>query len=146
MAPLGYFDPAGFSKVGDKAGFNNLRASEIKHGRVAMLAALGAVFQHYVKFPGFGDVPSGLGAVEKLPGTFGFAVLFLVSGYLELVIWTQDEKKEPGNFGDPAGFNMYNPDMRAKEINNGRMAMFSAIGILAAEQLTGKDGMTQLGF
>jgi hypothetical protein len=27
MAPLGYFDPAGFSKVGDKEGFNNLRAA-----------------------------------------------------------------------------------------------------------------------
>ena len=34
MAPLGFFDPLGFSKKGDKAGFNNLQASEIKHGRV----------------------------------------------------------------------------------------------------------------
>merc|ERR550537_338282 len=62
MPPLGYFDPAGFCKVGDKAGFRNLRAAEIKHGRVAMMAALGAVVQHYVKFPGFESVPSGLGA------------------------------------------------------------------------------------
>ncbi|CAE7232947.1 FCPA [Symbiodinium necroappetens] len=43
MAPLGFFDPAGFSKVGDKDGFQSLRAAEIKHGRVAMMAALGAV-------------------------------------------------------------------------------------------------------
>ncbi len=41
---------------------------------------------------------------------------------------------------------MYNPDMRAKEINNGRIAMFSAIGIILAETLTGKDGIQQLGF
>merc|ERR1712210_178773 len=34
MAPLGYFDPAGFSKVGDKEGFRNLRIAELKHGRV----------------------------------------------------------------------------------------------------------------
>merc|ERR1719468_1396951 len=33
MAPLGFFDPAGFAKLGDKEGFNNLRATEIKHGR-----------------------------------------------------------------------------------------------------------------
>ncbi|CAE8672146.1 unnamed protein product [Polarella glacialis] len=153
MAPLGFFDPLGFSKKGDKAGFNNLQASEIKHGRVertlieeAMMAALGAVVQHYVKFPGFESVPSGLGAVTTAPGTYGFAALFLVSGVLELAIWTQDEKKEPGNFGDPAGLNMYNPEMREKEINNGRMGMFSAIGIIAAEALSGKDGMNQLGF
>lgn len=35
MAPLGYFDPLGFCKKGDEATFRNLRASEIKHGRVA---------------------------------------------------------------------------------------------------------------
>ncbi|CAE8630869.1 unnamed protein product [Polarella glacialis] len=146
MAPLGFFDPLGFSKKGDKAGFNNLQASEIKHGRVAMMAALGAVVQHYVKFPGFESVPTGLGAVTTAPGTYGFAALFLVSGVLELAIWTQDDKKEPGNFGDPAGLNMYNPEMRQKEINNGRMGMFSAIGIIGAEVLSGKDGMNQLGF
>merc|ERR1712008_92293 len=55
MAPLGFFDPLGFAKVGDKKGFNNLRAAEIKHGRVAMMAALGAVVQHFVKFPGFAN-------------------------------------------------------------------------------------------
>lgn len=146
MAPLGFFDPAGFSKAGDKAGFNNLRAAEIKHGRVAMMAALGAVAQHYVKFPGFEAVPAGLGAVTTAPGTYGFAALFLLSGVMELAVWAQDDKKEPGNFGDPVGLGMYNPDMRAKEINNGRMAMFSAIGIIAAEALTGKDGIVQLGF
>eukprot|EP00913_Durusdinium_trenchii_P035475 g33199.t1 len=63
MEPLGFFDPAGFSKVGDKENFQNLRAAEIKHGRVAMMAALGAVVQHYVKFPGFESVPAGIGAV-----------------------------------------------------------------------------------
>jgi len=71
MAPLGYFDPAGFSKVGDKEGFNNLRAAEIKHGRVAMMAALGGVVQHFVKFPGFEKVPAGLSAVVTAPGSFG---------------------------------------------------------------------------
>merc|ERR1719502_1354079 len=63
MAPLGYFDPLGFSKAGDEAGFRNLRAAEIKHGRVAMMAAVGGVAQHYIKFPGFEKVPAGLAAV-----------------------------------------------------------------------------------
>merc|ERR1719162_1938383 len=61
--PLGYFDPLGFCKVGDERGFHKLRCAEIKHGRVAMMAAIGTVFQHYVHFPGAEDVPNGLRAV-----------------------------------------------------------------------------------
>merc|ERR1719162_1921811 len=63
MDPLGFFAPLGFSKVGDKEGFRNLRTAELKHGRVAMMSAVGAVAQHYIKFPGFEAVPSGLAAV-----------------------------------------------------------------------------------
>merc|ERR1719453_2290072 len=145
LPPLGFFDPLNFSKVGDKEGFRNLRAAEIKHGRVAMMAALGAVAQHYIKFPGFEKVPAGLGAVTTAPGTYGFAALFVLSGVLELAVWTQDAKKEPGDFGDPVGLGMYDVDMRNKELNNGRIAMFSALGIISADLLTGKDGIQQLG-
>jgi len=145
-APFAYFDPAGFSKVGDEEGFRNLQASEIKHGRVAMMAAVGAVAQHFIKFPGFGDVPAGLQAVTTAPGTYGFAALFVLSGALELTAWSQSPAKEPGNFGDPLGLRQYTTDMREREINNGRMAMFATIGIIAAELLTGKDGIQQLGF
>ena len=35
--PLGFFDPLGFTAVGDERGFRKLRVSEIKHGRVARL-------------------------------------------------------------------------------------------------------------
>mmetsp|Transcript_58425 Transcript_58425/g.139092 ORF Transcript_58425/g.139092 Transcript_58425/m.139092 type:complete len:198 (-) Transcript_58425:120-713(-) len=145
MAPLGFFDPAGFSKVGDKDGFQSLRAAEIKHGRVAMMAALGAVVQHYVKFPGFEGVPAGLGAVTTAPGTYGFVALFLLSGAMELGVWTQDPSKEAGDFGDPLGLGQYNEEMRAKEINNGRFAMFAALGIISADLLTGKDAIQQFG-
>ena len=36
---------------------------------VAMMAALGAVVQHYVKFPGFDSVPTGLAASITAPGS-----------------------------------------------------------------------------
>ena len=36
------------------------------------MAALGAVVQHYVKFPGFESVPSGLAASITAPGSYGF--------------------------------------------------------------------------
>merc|ERR1712224_1102811 len=146
MAPMGFFDPLGFSKVGDKEGFRNLRSAELKHGRVAMMAAVGAVAQHYVKFPGFEKVPAGLAAVATPPGSYGLIALLLLSGVMELAVWTQDPKKEVGGFGDPVGPGMYDLDMRNRELNNGRMAMFAALGIISADLLTGKDGIQQLGF
>jgi len=143
--PLGFFDPAGFTKKGDEAGFRNLRAAEIKHGRVAMMAAVGGVVQHYVVFPGFEAVPRCMGAVTEMPGTIGFAALFAVAGLLETTAWTESDDREPGNFGDPAGLNMYTEDMRNKELNNGRAAMFAALGIIAANLATGKDAIQQFG-
>merc|ERR1719433_2382390 len=145
MPPLGYFDPAGFCKKGDENGFRTFRAAEIKHGRVAMMAAVGAVVQHYVKLPGFEAVPSGMSAVTTAPGSYGMIALFLVSGALELALWTEDSSKEPGNFGDPAGLGQYTEEMRQRELNNGRFAMFAALGIISAELLTGKDAVEQFG-
>mmetsp|Transcript_66231 Transcript_66231/g.144389 ORF Transcript_66231/g.144389 Transcript_66231/m.144389 type:complete len:369 (-) Transcript_66231:85-1191(-) len=143
--PLGYFDPLGFCKKGAEETFKNYRTAEIKHGRAAMMAAVGAVVQHFVKFPGFEDVPSGLGAVNTPPGSYGFIGLFVVAGALELSLWTEKDGKAPGDFGDPLGLNQYTEDMRNRELNNGRAAMFAAIGIIAAELYTGKDAIEQFG-
>jgi len=149
-APLGFFDPLGFSKVGDEEGFRKLRLAEIKHARVAMMAAVGAVFQCLVQFPGFENVPKGMGAVTSGNGTIGFAALFVISGALELVFWKQDPNKQVGDFGNPlqpGGAALgYNTDMRNFELNNGRFSMFAAIGIIAAELVSGKTATAQLGF
>jgi hypothetical protein len=48
-APLGFFDPLGFSKNDET--FARLRESELKHGRVAMLAAFGWIAQELFTFP-----------------------------------------------------------------------------------------------
>ena len=60
-----------------------------------MMAALGAVVQHYVKFPGFDSVPTGLAASITAPGSYGFVALFAVAGILELGAWTESPDKEP---------------------------------------------------
>ena len=39
MAPLGFFDPLGFCKIGDEFGFRMLREAELMHPPVAMLAS-----------------------------------------------------------------------------------------------------------
>jgi len=145
MAPLGYFDPLGFTKVGDEEGFNNLRASELKHGRVAMMASVGLVGQHFIKFPGFEKTPAGFAAIGTGEGALGFIALAMSMSILELA-WRQEEGREPGNFGDPFGVNMYTEEMRSKEISNGRFAMICVVGIIAAELASGKDAIQQFGF
>merc|ERR1719271_2318160 len=144
MAPLGYFDPLGFTEVGDEAGFNYLRAAELKHGRVAMMASVGAVAESLFRFPGFEDVKGTFTAAGSYEPSIqgGLTVIFLFSGALEQ-IWKEQPGKDAGNFGDPFGFNQYTEDMRMKEINNGRMAMISVLGIFGAELATGKDALTQ---
>merc|ERR1711972_276583 len=140
--PLGYFDPLGFTKVGDEAGFRKLRAAELKHGRVAMMASIGALGQHFVKFP-FAETTRGtFGAVFSPEAQLGLPLLLLVAAGLEGA-WREDASREPGNFGDPMGLNMYSEEMRSKELNNGRMAMISVLGIFVAEFATGKDAIDQ---
>merc|ERR1711976_914890 len=90
------------------------------------------------------DVPSGFAAAVDGKGLGGFFALAVVSGVFELA-WRQEKNREPGNYGNPFGVDMYNTDMRNKEISNGRMAMISVLGICAAELATGKDAMQQFG-
>ncbi|CAE7530228.1 FCPA [Symbiodinium natans] len=147
VAPLGFFDPLKFSSSGlmtfpgDSTGFKHLRAAEIKHGRFAMMAAVGSVYAHFYKIPGFEDVPTGLAALQNAKGLEGFSLLlFLIAGH-EAVTWKP--VKEPGSFGDPFKWNQYTPEMRTKEINNGRIAMFAIIGQIVAELQTGKGPVEQ---
>lgn len=141
--PLGYFDPLNFCPPGDQDNFRQLRAAEIKHGRVAMMASLGAVVQHFVTFPGFEDAPRGIQAVTGDPSVWGFLALFLFAGGLEIGVWTEPEdySREPGDFGDPLGLAQYDKETRNKELNNGRLAMFTSLGIIAAELLTDRKSV-----
>lgn len=142
--PLMYFDPAGFAKVGDRETFYKYRASELKHGRIGMIAALGAVVQHWFRFPGFQDVPNGVQAVLTAPGTYGFIAILLIAGAVDAVVWVQDPEKEPGDFGDPAGIGQYYKEWRNRELNNCRMGMLSITGIVAAELAGQGDSVNQV--
>eukprot|EP00929_Paragymnodinium_shiwhaense_P018467 TRINITY_DN1291_c0_g1_i1.p1 TRINITY_DN1291_c0_g1~~TRINITY_DN1291_c0_g1_i1.p1 ORF type:complete len:268 (-),score=70.37 TRINITY_DN1291_c0_g1_i1:247-1050(-) len=142
--PLMYFDPAGFCKVGDEETFYKNRCAELKHGRVAMMASLGLVAQHFIKFPGFGDVPAGAAAAITPQGGVGLVLLAAAAGAVETQLWTQDPQKEPGNFGDPAGIGQYYVEWRDRELNNGRMAMIAFWAIVVAELASGKDGVDQI--
>lgn len=155
-APLGFFDPLGICPE-DETTFNEYRASEIKHGRVAMMAIAGAVTQHFVRFPGFEStnfgtpLPAGFGAALYSPSCYGFMLLVVILFGVETRLWNerveyQSQKwtQEPGNFDNPLGVGSYSDDMRTKELNNGRIAMFAIIGLISAEAVTGMDAAQQM--
>ena len=109
-----------------------------------MMASVGAVAQSLFRFPGYEDVKgtftAAVGSDASIPG--GLAMIFVLSAALEQV-WKEQPGKNAGDFGDPAGLNQYTEEMRLKELNNGRMAMISVLGIFGAELATGKDALTQ---
>ena len=73
--PLGFFDPLGILNDADQARFDSLRNTELKHGRISMLAVLGhIVTSKGDRLPGeiaygvkFTDVKSGLAAFDTIP-------------------------------------------------------------------------------
>merc|ERR1712157_145511 len=77
QAPLGFWDPLGYTKDGNVENFQRRRQTELKHGRISMLATMGYMTPELTgKFPGylspsmglkFADIPNGLAALSKVP-------------------------------------------------------------------------------
>merc|ERR1711953_826237 len=131
QAPVGYWDPAGFTKDGDVDDFTRRRVTEVKHGRVSMLACLGYIVPEYAKFPGycspsaglaFSDIPNGLGALSKVPGA-GWIQMFLFAGLIETTFLTYDPTRAPGDYanagtlGVPNRGTMVEGEARTRKLN-----------------------------
>merc|ERR1719210_2618465 len=91
QAPVGFWDPLGLSKDGNAEVFRRRRITEIKHGRISMLATMGYITPEFFKFPGylspsnglkFVDVPNGLAAISKVPAN-GWLQIFLYGLFVE---------------------------------------------------------------
>jgi len=154
QAPLGFWDPLGISKDGDKYSFMRRRSVEIKHGRVCMLATMGYITPEVTgKFPGFlspgsglkfADVPNGLAAIGKVPAA-GWFQIFSWMAFCEVGAGYDadvNERKEPGNMGwRPPLLATDNPEIKkrrlASELANGRLAMMAIIGMFFQDGLTG---------
>jgi hypothetical protein len=160
--PLGFFDPVGFcSEEGITEGkLCFYREVELKHGRVAMLASLGFLVgeQFHPLFGGDVDVPSYLAFQQTPLQTFWPAVvaaiaipeIFSVFSFQPPSVlgfpfqsWTMRTDRVPGDLGfDPLGLKPKDPEelkeMQTKELNNGRLAMIAAAGMVAQELATGQ--------
>merc|ERR1711904_386046 len=151
---LGFFDPLAFTTRHSGGKLLFYREVELKHGRVAMLAALGILVgeQFHPLFGGDIDVPSYVAFQQTPLENFWPAVvtaiaipeIFSVFQFQDPSkgeMWAMKEDHEPGNLGfDPLGLRPTDPkelkDMQTKELNNGRLAMIAAAGMIAQEIAT----------
>ena len=160
--PLGFFDPAGFCAADNGANgaategkVRFYREVELKHGRVAMLAAFGFPIaeQFHPLFGGTVDTNS-FSAFQQTPlQTFWPAVVFAISLVEVFSVipafenpnvegWAIRSDHVSGDYGfDPLGLK---PDdatelaeMQTKELNNGRLAMIAIAGMVVQEAVTG---------
>jgi hypothetical protein len=162
--PLGFWDPLGFCSD-EKLTEGKLkfyREVELKHGRVGMLAALGFVVgeNFHPLFGGDIDAPSYLAFQQTPLETFWPAVvlaiaipeIYSVFSFQPVVrrvdsdvvgqTWAIKEDYESGDLGfDPLGLKPADPaelkEMQTKELNNGRLAMIAAAGMIAQELASG---------
>jgi hypothetical protein len=169
LAPLGLFDPLGFSEKADEMTLKRYREAELTHGRVSMLAVLGFLVGEKVEGSSFlfdaqisgpainqlAQVPipftvllvGAIGVSEQKRATIGFVEPDqLTVGQAGLL---RDEYI-PGDLGfDPLGLSPEDEDeffeLQTKELNNGRLAMLAAAGFLAQELVDGKGILSHLG-
>jgi len=155
QAPVGFWDPAGMAKDGDVSAFKRRRVTELKHGRVSMIACIGYIVPEYFKWPGylspkmgvaFEDVPNGLAAISKVSGV-GWLQVIAFCGSLEMNIFKFDASRDPGDYeaagalGVPFAEGMEAGEKRSKRLNaelaNGRLAMMAITGMWFQDGLTG---------
>ena len=166
IAPLGFFDPLGFSKDVELTGAKRLREAEIMHGRVAMMATIGYLIGESTPTITYGmDVHHTIAnnQLPEVPGTalFPFFLAINISealrasrGWVEPgmgPLWTLRENYYPGDIGfDPFGLKPEDAEgfvnMQNREISNGRLAMFAVAGMCVQEQINGKGILENLGF
>ena len=154
--PLGFFDPLNFCEDASEGKIKFYREVELKHGRVAMLAALGFLVgeQFHPLWGGAIDVPSYIAFQETPLQTFWPAVVLVIS-VLEVFSvfsfntpfggekWSIRSDYENGDLGfDPLGLKPESPaelkEMQTKELNNGRLAMIGIAGMVVQELVSGQ--------
>ena len=148
-APLGVWDPLNVltNSMATDAKIERLRAVEIKHGRVAMLAVVGyLVTKAGVRLPGLEDVPSGFAAWDALPGEV-LGQMGITWIFMEMANRDQTGNAEfPGDFrngyldfGWDSQSEEWKKNKRTIELNQGRAAQMGILGLMIHEYMGNVD-------
>ena len=167
VAPTGYFDPLGFAQTGITLNeVKRNREAEVMHGRLAMLATVGFLAGEAIPGP-FGLTGPANDQLAQLP-LIPFALLTVMIGSAELkratigwvepdfgnwtkTLWKLRDNYYPGDVGfDPLGLKPTDPakfaDMQTRELQNGRLAMIGAIGMISQEIFNHRGIIETIGF
>lgn len=145
--PIEFFDPLGFSKRNDKFNVSYFREAELKHGRVAMVSCLVIPVS---------ELQSHVPAIHNFDCLPDYAKLFVVGGIaaaeLNLMLrgWKNPmtnsfqvkDDYQPGDFGFNCNYDFSQEKdalLLDKELNNGRLAMFGSLGMIAQELVSGSS-------
>ena len=143
------FDPLGFSNNVPEIEFSRLREAELKHGRWAMISATSIpLLETHSSEP-------AIHAYDKLPPTtqYAIAAIILMGEFATMLRGYENpftkgspyafklrNDYQPGDLGlsiyssEDKGFKM----MADRELNNGRLAMLGALGMIVQELVTNK--------
>lgn len=125
------------------------REAELKHGRVAMLAAWGMITADSFH-PLFGGKNSAnpLLALTQVPKLGWLQILTFIM-FIEVlgILNSRRPDYEPGNFLGSSQWETTESwvNYQTKELNNGRLAMFGSIGMLTGSYITGKGPLEVMG-
>ena len=142
-APLGYFDPFGLSKDATPETMKKWREAELKHGRVAMLAAAGMIvtdqWGYHPLFDGKLST-NPLLAITQVP-KLGLLQILTFIMFIEVlgILNSRRPDYEPGNFLGSSQWETTDSwdNYQLRELNNGRLAMFGSLGMLTHAYISG---------
>jgi hypothetical protein len=149
--PMGYFDPLGLARDKTEIGFNKIRESEIKHGRVAMLGSLGLLVEKYFHPLIPGNLGSPIYFWQIVENRYPLLIAMIVFGIGMTELYSIPKSWEQTSMNGIAdlradyvpGFLAWNivtdedelRDLQTKELNNGRLAMIASLMIVLQEYI-----------
>nr|A0A4Y1YQ38.1 RecName: Full=Fucoxanthin-chlorophyll a-c binding protein, chloroplastic; Short=FCP; Flags: Precursor [Chattonella marina var. antiqua]BBL54383.1 light harvesting protein [Chattonella marina var. antiqua] len=142
------FDPLGFTNNPAPGALEWYRAAELKHGRVAMLAALGQLVQSFYHLPDpvFSESAKPWQALVKVCNERPLAAVQIGLAIFACEAIGQANQAKPGQAAgdlgwDPLNLRGSNEEIferaQLRELKNGRLAMIAITAMIVQENLTG---------
>ncbi|KAG5191919.1 light harvesting complex protein [Tribonema minus] len=152
---LATWDPLGFTNNQNPDTIAWYRAAELKHGRVAMLAALGEIFQSYYHLPDpvFSQSAKPWDALQQVYAERPLAIAQILLAIFACEALGQAQQAKPGQAPgdlnwDPLNLKPSDPEtwekVQLRELKNGRLAMIAIAAFFVQENLTGQGPIEQI--